>query len=34
MSPLVSLMTWPSRLRTGPAGLITGWMNRLPNSAR
>src|SRR5579864_3171828 len=27
-------MTWPSRLRTGPEGLITGWMNLLPNSAR
>ena len=34
MSPLESLMTWPSRLRTGPPGLITGWMNLFPYSAR
>ena len=33
MSPEESLITFPFRSRTGPDGLITGWMNLLPNSA-
>src|SRR6266702_2512664 len=34
MSPEESLITVPPRLRTGPDGLITGWMNLYPYSAR